>query len=391
MKLHPRLPPTQVKQTPHVGVTNAKAQAGSHRTAVCISGAVRSHAETSAYIGLRDFLVGTTADLHYHLFCGDELSFRGQHGPPDPVALRDALGAAASVRIQMEENGYTCGQMSTGKWFKIESCARAVQAYASTRGIEYDTFVIMRPDLANYKRKLSSVIAGAWEGKESGQTWVINFQDEVLAMSYAGGIDFAANVTHAECCDEVNRSPKDCFIGGLKEPRLNWMTAHHFSPLGERHDNALATILRHTNFSETTRGYGFKRLHGKVRDAVKTSNEPAMSPLVHDWHLLGEAAQLSLLCNFLQVESGQCHAFAAGANRSGTATATLFNYAVENGRKVCQEAAAGSLGMPIETSYRRSLDLNCVVAEESCVPSLYSLVGIVPHLHPCSGFFFSFP
>jgi len=93
------------------------------------------------------------ADIFYHLLVGKEISLRGQTVEAESIAtltlLRNITADAKYVNYQYTDNSYICNEQSTGRFFKIASCANAVKLYSQKHYI-YNTFVVMRPDLIFY-------------------------------------------------------------------------------------------------------------------------------------------------------------------------------------------------------------------------------------------------
>ena len=198
------------------------------RIAVCIAGAVRSLTEKKVYSSIHNFY--EDADIFYHLYIGAELSLRGQRKPLNSRKVTNSLVNATGVRLQYNENDYTCGQQTTGKFYKDEQCARMVLGFAAMHNITYDTFVLTRPDyMLNIKSNTSVFkLLSFFEGQKN---FYHNFNDEVVLLSASDGIKLTAKMTQAQCCNNEKRSPKGCFYKGLKEPRANFIAARHFSGL----------------------------------------------------------------------------------------------------------------------------------------------------------------
>lgn len=266
------------------------------RIAVCIAGAVRSLTDKRVYSSIQDFY--KDADIFYHLYVGVELSLRGQRNFLNPRDLTNALTNATGVRLQYTENDFTCGQQTTGKFFKNEQCARMVLGYAAMHNITYDAFILTRPDMKIGVKTNDSLLAlfSYFEGQE---TIYHNFDDEVVLLSYPEGALLAAKMTQAQCCNNKERSPTGCFIKGLKEPRVNFIAARHFSAL-ERcsrcpRNNHLGTIVRTSEYKVESHMKTTFELHGKTKKDVASHKNPGMSPPILEWGLLDSEVQEALI------------------------------------------------------------------------------------------------
>ena len=271
------------------------------RVAVCVAGAVRSLTEEKMQSSLVKFYSG--ADVFYHLYVGVELSLRGQRKMVDPYTVADALANASGVRLQYEENQYTCGQQTTGKHFKVEQCTRMVFSYAAFKNITYYALILTRPDyMMNSGPKFTlSWMLSFVHGKTN---FYHNFGDEVVLLSYPGGALFAANLTQAECCNISHREPLQCFTDNLVEPRPNYIFERHFLRLYEdekayHHIKGIGFILRTPEFKVESGGGSVWQLHGKVKPGVVAYQNPGMSPPFLEWNLLEPALQQHLVAHYI--------------------------------------------------------------------------------------------
>ena len=288
------------------------------RVAVCFAGAVRALSEDKVQTAIRSFY--KDADLFYHLYVGVELSMRGQRAVLDPHALTAALTHATGVRLQYTENHFSCGQQSTGKFYKNAQCARLVLGYAALHEVNYDAFVLTRPDyfIGNPRDKLPnkySTLSGILTIVEGRSSFFRDFKHEVLLVSYPDGARLAANMTQAKCCDSKIRVPEGCFIDGLVEPRANFIASQHFSVLdtcGECIEEGLGRLSRTAEYSTETAGRSFAQLHSLIKPGVSIFKEPALSPPFLDWQLLELELQAHLVAHYIRAAA----AAAAAAQES---------------------------------------------------------------------------
>jgi len=270
------------------------------RIAVCIAGAVRSLTEREVYSSIYKFY--EDADIFYHLYVGVELSIRGQRKSLNSRDVTNALVNATGVRLQYNENDYTCGQQTTGKFYKDEQCARMVLRFAAMNNITYDAFILTRPDYMPYVESNTSVfkLLSFFEGQK---TFYHNFGNEIVLLSAPDGVKLTAKMTQAQCCNNKERSPKGCFFKVLKEPRPNFIAARHFSGLGKCKrcppNNELGVIVRTSEFVVESQNKTLFQLHGKTKKGVTTNKDPGMSPPMLEWGLLGLEEQESIISHFI--------------------------------------------------------------------------------------------
>jgi len=242
--------------------------------ALCVTSAVRTFGD----------------DVHYHLFVGRELSYRGQARRVTAAALTPAVANAVSLRLQFTENGYTCGQMTTGKFYKIASCAAQVAAYAAAQpATAYDVFAFARPDLAYQPDKRLAVLAAVVR-----QGRVLNW-DELAVMPYDDGRSRAATLPAARCCDIVRRQPRECFIWTrnsgheIAAPRANFIQARHLHASSSSLPPCPGDIVRPKGYKSQNKVW----LHNRTRDDVGMMAAPALSSLKLDLRDLDAARQLT--------------------------------------------------------------------------------------------------
>jgi len=88
-------------------------------------------------------------DVFFYLFVGNEISVKGQRALQlaDAVQLRQFTALAIESKFQMVENNFSCGQMSTGSFYKIARCAQMVEQHARQHAVHYTSLLLTRPDL----------------------------------------------------------------------------------------------------------------------------------------------------------------------------------------------------------------------------------------------------
>lgn len=273
------------------------------RTAFCVVGAVRTLTEPNVYNSLYRYISRTSTDLHFYLFVGRELSFRGMPQTTEATELLKALAGATTVRIQTEENTFPCGQMTLGKLFKLQQCAKQVEAWSKASSTDYDIFLYTRPDLKYHQiTKLPQIMEGTVP-----HPFILNFvwkgmtNNEMKAMSYNPGIDFAKNVTAARCCDVKKRFPTECFLKGREAPKANYIIDRHFQNVGQPRKSLLGSFIkRPKDFKIITHNASFQALHGKVRDDVVSHDRPVVSEVMNNWKTFNRTTQLEWLRSVLK-------------------------------------------------------------------------------------------
>ena len=282
---------------------------GPRRTAVCVAGAARTVAAADVSRALGRFVDGTPADLFFHLFVGAELSFRGQGGVA-PASLLGALGAAAAVRLQHEENPIACGTDAAGRFFKIAKCAEMVRTYARLKNRSYDLLVVTRPDyLFGAATPLATLVRSA-----PRTPFLLNCRADFLMASYADGVEKAAGLADAACCDETRRSPRECFLvrpgdkpyvaidgpsgqpcaannGAMCDaPRSNFIMVRHMARNASvRRAPCPAARIRRDGDLVATRGTMW--LHNRTRAGVRPVAAPRLTEPWLDWGALSPAAR----------------------------------------------------------------------------------------------------
>ena len=272
------------------------------RVAVCVAGAVRSLIDDRVMTSLARFY--GQSDFYYHLFTGIELSARGQRST-DARQLHKALEKATAVRFQTTENPTTCNQMTTGRFFKIEQCAKMV----ATTGRRYDVLALTRPDLEYNRVSKPSIHPFLRPNK---RPWFRAIGDELYLASFDDGLRRASTLTKARCCSIPKRFPPQCFLRNEVLPRANFIAFRHFSHLPQA--SSIFTfrdlpyhILRTREQQNEIHGRSVWQLHGKTRPGVNVSSKPLMSPPFDNWSDLPTDVQLNIIERFLGPPSESNH------------------------------------------------------------------------------------
>jgi len=271
---------------PGLNTTNTTNTTKLRRYAVCVVGAVRSMTEPGMVHNFgSNFLkhMMGSRDVFFYLYVGKELSKRGQDGLTTKHApgLVAALRRATLFQFQYEENTFTCGQQSTGRFYKQAQCANMVLAHQASHGIRYQLFVLTRPDLF-YRSPFPAVWFRAFSKradekyKECMLATMAN--SEVLAIS-GSALNLVARLPRAACCDNAKRLPAVCFSHGLEEPNPNYIFLEHFLSHGcsRIYMNWSARIQRDVNFSKRVPRFNTRAFHGKFRRKVQQNIAPRMS------------------------------------------------------------------------------------------------------------------
>merc|ERR1719356_1208257 len=98
-------------------------------------------------------------------------------------------------------------------------------------------------------------------------------------MAGDSGIELTGKLLEAECCNETERAPNDCFINGLKEPRANFIFDRYFEkrmthekPIGHFGRQIVRTKEEMQHADVLGRRWG--ELHGKYRADVGQKQHP---------------------------------------------------------------------------------------------------------------------
>ena len=275
------------------------------RVAVCVSGAMRSLVEEEVWSSMEKFFrsKSSSVDVFFYLFTGVELSARGQRNISEAQAgaLEMALRTATAVQFQTSENEYTCGQMATGKFFKVEMCANLIAGYMRQRPHKrYDVLVLARPD-ASY----DNAPEGAWVmsyAEPQAQPWFRPVGDELYLMTFKEGLTLARNMTKARCCDLERRIPPQCFLDKQERPRANYIALRHFNPLLKEPYTGPRPylVIRTKDQIAEISGRSMKTLHGVYREDIARDKNPAVSPPYYDWSSYSASKRQAAIRRYLR-------------------------------------------------------------------------------------------
>jgi hypothetical protein len=285
-----------------LGSTRAKKRA----FAVCLVGAARSMDNLGIVNSLHANVIRPLeavggADLFFHVHVGKELSERGQDAvsPERAESMANALQNATQFRFQYQENDFTCGQMATGKFWKVSQCAHMVMNYSRTTGTKYDCFLLLRPDWYVRKIEFKKILRmqRRRDRHQRESTWIkvqTKFVCDCTVADYTPGILAASTLDRAACCNIEKREPSECFINGLQEPDANFLFRRHFMgdtsevrawaggwvyAMGNlvRINKTLAIIAQAKKEKKSSWA---KALHGKYRQDVGRHERPRMSEVI---------------------------------------------------------------------------------------------------------------
>lgn len=168
---------------------------------------------------------------------GEELSGRGQgvEATAAPQTLRALLNLsfvqtrAARVRVQTEENAFRCGQMATGRFYKMARCAELAEARARERGEEYDYLLVLRPDVL-YHAPFELPPPSCFNRPDlpTGATNWVSYNQEVLLTPWVN-VGAIKALEKCACCDSKARKPKGCFHMGFAAPWIQFLYRQHFT------------------------------------------------------------------------------------------------------------------------------------------------------------------
>eukprot|EP00931_Biecheleriopsis_adriatica_P026318 TRINITY_DN16024_c0_g1_i1.p1 TRINITY_DN16024_c0_g1~~TRINITY_DN16024_c0_g1_i1.p1 ORF type:complete len:537 (+),score=105.27 TRINITY_DN16024_c0_g1_i1:66-1613(+) len=260
--------------------------------AVCITGAARSMLQQDVMQNFKAKIsdhLGDCGSIFYHLFVGKELSAHGEEALPESQApvLAAALMSARRYQLQFEENNFTCGQMTTGRFFKQAACARMVLDYEKETGTKYDAVFFVRPD-ATFGKPLPLLK----QNPSKPAKWYVSFVEGDLVAISSEGLPEMAKVDEAKCCDLNTRSPPQCFLPGLKEPRSNFIFDRHLSSgltkirWQEVFESNIGNhvvrkdVLKGKSGDEVDREIMKGEMHGKYRQEVNVYAWPAVSGVI---------------------------------------------------------------------------------------------------------------
>jgi len=300
----------------------APAQKEGRRYAVCVVGAMRSLYMEQVWSSIERFFLkemkGSKSrnqiDLYYHIYTGVELSLRGQRNISTEVVapgLVRALRSALAVQFQTEENQFTCEQMTTGRFFKIESCAKMIHHYitVSNPNTMYDVLVITRPDLEYFlPYTIHSFDLGLMdeERKKNHSIWFHQVFDELWLGTFFPMLRLAATMTKAKCCNHLKRPPTGCFLSGVKGPRANYIGPHHF--IDQIPDVTIYkqpkpyVIIRTDDELKEIHNLSKRALHGKIKPDVRTFLQPKLSSFFLWSTKYSSDKQLQIVSKFLPTQ-----------------------------------------------------------------------------------------
>lgn len=283
----------------------ADSKASAPRVAVCVAGAVRSLIEQVVYESMWNFFHLEAIDVYFHLFTATELSARGQRNLTiaHKSQLHEALKYAKGVRFQVTENPTTCGQMTTGKFYKIEMCAKMIQTAVKEGGLEYDILVVTRPDLEYDLSRYHNIHSFTLQRNDN---WFMQVGDEMYLAAFQRGIALSATLTKARCCDIKRHLPPQCFLAtsvrDTRPPRANFIQRRHFQTMNQLslfRGRPPYRIVRTMDQQHEINGRDAFTLHGLTKPDVGTFSEPVLSPPILDWSNLTDDEQLTWLAGYL--------------------------------------------------------------------------------------------
>ena len=203
--------------------------------AACVVGAVRSFIEPQVQQSFTTNIAISGVDLFYYLMAGEEVSARGQSGELDASALHrlhrltnHGSNNTRVVRVQILENKFRCGQMATGRFFKISRCASDARRYAEEHGVQYGLFLLIRPDVV-YDVPFRWPAATCMRNCSSNNWW--SYHQEVIISPFQN-IRAFESLAQARCCDLERRLPKACFTSDHAEPWISFLIKDHFARSG---------------------------------------------------------------------------------------------------------------------------------------------------------------
>mmetsp|Transcript_131488 Transcript_131488/g.366464 ORF Transcript_131488/g.366464 Transcript_131488/m.366464 type:complete len:654 (+) Transcript_131488:107-2068(+) len=221
-------------------------------------------------------------DIFYYLYMGRELSSRGQYEgltSAQAGAFAAALRGATQFQFQYEENNFTCGQMTTGRFYKQARCADIVSGYQMEHRLRYNVLIYTRPDLF-YEAPLPSLIGLI---RYSPLTFASFRYGDLVAMS-GGALGLAMHLPNATCCNLTTREPGGCFYGKVPEPRSNFIFERHFLSQG----CARAKVPKWSS-SPWFKHWNPGKFHGKFRSEVEHRAVPRTSAVLSSIDLIRAA------------------------------------------------------------------------------------------------------
>lgn len=288
-----------------LALLSAHTQASAPRVAVCVAGAVRSLIEQVVYESMWSFFHLEDVDVYFHLFTATELSARGQRNltTAHETQLHEALKYAKGVRFQATENPTTCGQMTTGKFYKIEMCAKMIQTAITEGELKYDILVVTRPDLEYDVSRYHNIHSFTLQRNDN---WFVQVGDEMYVAAFQQGIALSATLTKARCCDVKRHLPPQCFLApsarDTRPPRANFIQRRHFQIMNQIslfRGRPPYRIVRTMEQQLEINGRDTFTLHGLTKPDVGTFADPVLSPPILNWYNLTDGEQLNWLEAYL--------------------------------------------------------------------------------------------
>ena len=272
---------------------------GAPRLAICVAGALRTFIEPEVASAFWQAIGRTEYDVFFHVFVGEELSARGQEETSDllstALALRNASVNATQVRVQFRENRFLCGQMTTGRFFKMASCARAVLAHAERNNLTYDLFVATRPDLL-LKNRFPPTCLRNDDGTVRNASYAVS--GEVIVAPFSSVAQTFATLDdpkQMQCCNRTDRTPPQCFWDGLADPDPNYLLMRHLESNGLqrllRHDAARSCHWNTAIKRESHKALNLMKLAGQYRSHIEQREAPVSASLDDFIYLLRMGAR----------------------------------------------------------------------------------------------------
>jgi len=279
-----------------------------------VAGAVRSLLEADVRGAFQQYLFNATnVDVFFYLFVGTEMSVKGQRALKlaDAVQLRQFIAHATETKFQMVENNFSCGQMSTGSFYKIARCAHMVDKHARQHAVHYTSLLLTRPDLRLLGQLPTRV--------PSIPSWMSMLNSETYFLEYNVGVRLSMSLPGALCCDHIRRTPRGCFVDGLAKPDVAFIKEQHF--MQHMHFSTLAhvpaKIVRSSQQVAEIAHRSCHALHGKYRDHVDLAPDPPsvtadafVQALLHSTHQGVAATRIAeadaVHRNFREVGNGRC-------------------------------------------------------------------------------------
>jgi len=141
---------------------------------------------------------------------------------------------------------------------------------------------------------VASAAAPIFENGRAAAQAVRDCKSDFLLLAYRGGIDLAASLTRARCCDAASRTPAKCFLDPARvarcaesgtqctAPRSNFVMSRHFATLGVVTLRPCpAASIQRRRVDETGAAFRhadtFAWLHNRTRGDVAVRAAPRMT------------------------------------------------------------------------------------------------------------------